>query len=439
MPPRHAQPLLILAAASLPSLADTQYTPTDSGSRDREDRYNVVGRIEASWVHARSDLPSWLHYGNGKLRFDEDHDGLNVNRVFLDYRGRIGGTVSGRVVVNVNSDGGAEVDFTDAYLEWRPVPKSAWRLRGRLGAFYPRLSLENVDAGWSNAYALSNSVINTWIAEELRTVGAELRLVRDLPGWPDQQLALEGTVFSLNDPVGASLTWRGWAAHDRQTGITGSIPMPAVSTVEPWATGGNPLAHYGPYAEIDGRAGFSAGVQWRWGERAMIKAFHYDNRGDPEATSGAEYAWQTRFTHIGAQISLPLGVGLLGQWIDGTTVMGPDLGPWHVQDVLFDSSFAMLTRSFGDQRVSLRYEWFDLQPFNDPPGITNQDRGNAVALAWIFQATPRIRLGAEYLQIRSDHCKFDSCLWTLRHGLPQVTRESQLQVSLSWQFADSSL
>ena len=93
--------------------------------------------------------------------------------------------------------------------------------RGKAGAFYPRLSLENVDAGWSNLYALSSSVINTWIGEELRTIGTEARVVRELPWVTDQQVSFEGALYVANDPTGAALTWRGWAAHDRQTGIFG--------------------------------------------------------------------------------------------------------------------------------------------------------------------------------------------------------------------------
>ncbi len=408
----------------------------DSGraaASERSDRYQLVGAADLSFIHANSALDSWLYHGNGKLRYDEDHDGFRVNRIFVDFTGRVTPTLAGRFVASMNNDVAEEVDITDAYLEWRPLPSSAWRFRSKLGAFYPRLSLENIDAGWSSPYALSSSVINTWIGEELRTVGAELRLVRDLPGLAGQQVSLEGAGFYFNDPAGASLTWRGWAAHDRQTGVFGSIPMPEVSTIAPWDSSGNPVRNYEPYKEIDHRPGYYAGAQWRWGERAQIKVFHYDNHADPEARSGDEYAWRTHFNHVGAQFALPLGVGLLGQWIDGTTVMGPDLGPWRVQDVMFDSTYAMLTRSFGEQRFSLRYEWFDLQPYNDPPGITNQDKGNAVAVAWMYQLTPKFRLGAEYMQIASDHCKQDTCIWVF-NGLPQKTRDSQLQLSVRWQF-----
>ena len=431
-----------LAAAGYESESDSN---TDTAAKSSaggwwSERSQLTAAADVSWIHANSDFDSWLYRGNGKLRYDEDHDGLRLNRIFFDYRLQLTSTVFARAVVNMNNDVSEKVDLTDLYLEWRPLPASAWRFRTKLGAFYPRLSLENVDAGWSSPYSLSSSVINTWIGEELRTIGAEVRVVRELPWLTDQQLSLEGAMFYGNDPTGAALTWRGWAAHDRQTGISGSIPMPANSVIFPWDPGGEPLPRYEPFEEIDNKPGFYYAAQWRWGERALIKAFRYDNHADPEATSGNEYAWETDFTHIGAQFALPFEIGLLGQYIDGTTKMGPDLGPWNVQDVLFDSKFALLTRSFGAHRFTARYEWFDLQPFNDPPGITNQDKGNAVAVAWLYELTPALRLGAEYMQIRSDHCKQDSCLWTIAppvgYGLPQNIKESQVQVSLRWTFAE---
>ena len=397
------------------------------------DRHRFVGAMDTSWLHSSSDLPSWLEGGNGKLRYDDDHDGLRVNRVFLEYRGRLTPTLFGRFTVNTNDDVSEKIDLTEAFLEWRPMPRSPWRMRTRLGAFYPRLSLENIDPGWSSPYGLSSSVINTWIGEELRTIGAELRVIRSLPGFPDQQVSLEGAVFFGNDPTGALLTWRGWSAHDRQTGLTGKIPMPAVSAIEPWAPPSSPPSRYEPFEEIDDRPGFYGGAQWRWGDRAMVKVFHYDNRGDPEAVSGEAYAWETAFDHLGVQIGLPLGVGFIGQWIDGSTRMGPDLGPWRVQDVEFDATYLTLTRTLGRHRLSVRYEWFDLQPINDPMGITNKDDGNVFALSWLLAVSPRLRIGAEYLQIRSEHCTTDNCFWVF-NGLPRKTDENQVQVSLRWHF-----
>ncbi len=400
------------------------------------DTHRIEGAVDASFYASDSDLASWLRGGAGKLRFDEQHDGIRLNRVFVDYTGRLSPTWSGKVSLNANNDVAEKIDVLEAFLEWRPIPRSAWRFRSRIGAFYPRLSVENTAAGWSSPYALSSSAINSWIGEELRTIGAEVRIVNDLPGLKDQQLVLEGAVFGFNDPVGATLTWHGWAAHDRQTGIFSSVPMPTVSTIAPWDPSGEPIPKSKPFKEIDNRPGFYVGAQWQLTRKVLVKAHHYDNHADPEAKSGADYAWRTWFDHVAVQAALPWKVGLLGQWIGGSTLMGPDLGLWHVQDVDFDASYLMLTRAFGKHRFSFRYEWFDLQPFNDPMSITNQDKGNVAMLAWLYQVQKNWRVGAEWLQIRSTHCQTDICFWSL-NGLPRKTNESQLQVSLRWSFGNS--
>lgn len=398
------------------------------------DRNAISAAVDVSWSRADTSLESWLERGEGKLRFDESHDGFRFSRAFLDYRGRITDTINGRVTLNSDDDISRKLDLTEAFLEWRPLPSGAWRLRSHAGAFYPRLSLENTAAGWSSPYALSASAINTWIGEELRIIGAEARLTRGFVRWPELQLSVEGGTFYGNDPTGALLTWRGWASHDRQTGLNSRVPTPQVSTIAPWDASGEPLPRFDPFKEIDHKPGFYVGGEWQWGERARLKITHYDNHADPEAENGAgEYAWQTWFDHIGGQIALPWEVGLIGQYINGSTRMGPDLGPWRVQDVDFNSTFLMLTRAFGPHRLSTRYEWFQLEPFNDPDGVTNKDNGNILAVAYLFQATERIRLGAEYLQIASDHCATDACVWVWS-GLPRSTREEIFQLTMRWGF-----
>ncbi len=396
-------------------------------------RHQLTGGIDLALIGADSTETSWLYGGSGKLRFDEQHDRIKFSRAFLEYRGQLTRSLFAHATLNAHDHIEEKIDITEALLEWRPIPKSAWRLRSRLGFFYPRLSLENSAAGWSNRYALSSSVINTWIGEELRTLGFEARLTRDLPRWPEHQFSIEGALYYGNDPTGALLAWRGWSAHDRQTGISGRIPLPQVSAIEAWAPSGNPPPNFKPFKEVDHKPGYYAGAEWRWRQRFMLRYQHYDNHADPEAISGNDAAWETDFHHLGAQVSLPLKFGLLGQWIKGSTVTGPDLGPWRVQDLDFQSHFILLTRKFAQHRVSSRYEWFDLQPFNDPIGITNQDKGNALAIAWLYAPMKQLQIGAEYLQIASDRCRDNLCFWVFQ-GQSRSTRETQIQLSLRWFF-----
>ena len=56
------------------------------------------------------------------------------------------------------------------------MPKSAWRSNLKIGAFYPPISLEHRASGWSNPYTISSSALNTWVGEELRTIGVGYEL-----------------------------------------------------------------------------------------------------------------------------------------------------------------------------------------------------------------------------------------------------------------------
>lgn len=417
--------LLVLAwglATAMPAAADDQWTFT--------------GGVEGGAVYVSSPFVTWLDEGEGKLRYDDSDNGLVLSRVYAELKGRLAPTVALHAVVSAQDDGDEALDATELYAEWKPVPTSPWRFRSRAGVFYPRLSLENVTAAWSSPYALTASAINTWIGEELRTAGAEVRIGRDLPYFlVEQSLAFEGAVFYANDPTGALLNWRGWALHDRQTGFLSSLPVPRIPAIEPWLPVPPPPGGLKPFEEIDHKPGFYAGLDWRAGP-LRITAFHYDNHGDPEAEKNGEYAWQTRFSHLAAQLTLPGDVGLLAQWLDGVTRMGPDLGPWHVWDSGFDARYVMLTRAFDRHRVSLRWDDFDVHPYNDPDGWTNRDDGEAWTASYLVDLRPNLRLGVEYLAINTAHCESDICAWTMA-GLPRTSRQDILQLSLAWQFQTS--
>jgi hypothetical protein len=153
---------------------------------------------------ATSETSSYLHGGGGKLRFDDDHDGLRLGSLRLGYRGDLTDTV--RLSADAfayGDDNGSAIDLTELYLSWRPVPHSLWRSEVKLGAFYPPISLEHRMRGWRTPYSLTPSAINTWIGEEIRTVGAEYDL-----DWLRQQqgsawdLGITAAAFGWNDPAG---------------------------------------------------------------------------------------------------------------------------------------------------------------------------------------------------------------------------------------------
>jgi len=189
------------------------------------ERHRFVFGADISYIDT-SGLPSWTDGSVGKLRFDDDSDGLVLNRAFVDYQGLITDTINANVVLEIYDDDlGSAIDLTEAFLEWRPVPRSPNRYRVKVGAFYPRISLENTDAGWGSPYTLNSSAINTWVAEELRTFGAEFSVSRrpqSLGG--THQFGLQAAVFWANDPAGIrrDLSWPG-KAGPHTTGNPGSV------------------------------------------------------------------------------------------------------------------------------------------------------------------------------------------------------------------------
>ena len=128
------------------------------------DRHRFQFEIDASYVHVDSPFASsWTEGGLSKLRYSESNDGLESTRVLAQYRGRVADTLSATVIADYQSDASSGIDVTEAYMDWRPIPKSANQQQIRFGAFYPPLSRENVDLGWQSPFTYSYSAINTWL------------------------------------------------------------------------------------------------------------------------------------------------------------------------------------------------------------------------------------------------------------------------------------
>ena len=140
----------------------------------------VFAEVEASLDLRLVDVDAtqrFLDGGQGKLRFGDGDNGLQLGRARLAARTGIGGDWHASIDLSAWSLHDQNlVDVTEAWVEWRPVPHSAWRSNVKIGAFYPVISLEHRAPGWSNPYTLSSSALNTWVGEELRTIGAAYEL-----------------------------------------------------------------------------------------------------------------------------------------------------------------------------------------------------------------------------------------------------------------------
>lgn len=386
----------LLAVAALVLLAGTARGVEVAQGHD------VAIGIEAGYLNV-SGHSSWTEGFVGKLRHEDD--GLVLSRAYLDYRGRIADTLNARVALEIyDDDVGQVIDYTQAYLEWRPVPRSATRYRLKAGTFYPGISLENTEAGWSSPYTLNSSAINTWVAEELRSTGLDLSVSHrsgSLGG--AHTFSLNVAAFAGNDPAGSLLAWKGWSVHDRQTRPSDDLPLPPLPQIQPGMMFEAQDPYVEPMQEIDDRVGYYVSGEWRMRKRFAMRVMHYDNRADPAAIENGQYAWTTKFDHIGLQVALPMGIDLLAQWMDGSTVMGPFLGDWHPVDVEYQAEYLLLTRAFDKHRVAARYDHFVVTQNDQLQEDNNAENGHAWTINYQYTFNDKATLALEWLSIKTHH------------------------------------
>ena len=357
---------------------------------------------------------SFMDGGLGTTRFDRNDSGMQLGRLRLALSSPLGELWSAHLDASVWDDKDrSPVGVTEAYLQFRPYPRAGYRLRVKAGAFYAPISLENRAAGWESPYTLSYSAINTWLGVETRTIGLEGQL--DWLGTRTGHvfdLGLTGGVFGWNEGAGVVLAGNGFMLHDRQTPVFGRVGPPGVGVL--------------PFQQFDGRAGVYAGVEGRWLDRVVLRFLRYDNRADAtsmDTVSGA-IAWNTRFNSAGLRIESGTGWTGIVQWLQGETYIEPAPGldlAWP-----FRAQFALLSKRFGRQTLSARYDRFEVDS-NLPDGDGRQT-GHAWTAAWMFDADAHWRLALEWLQVRS------YSYLRSEFGGPPLATETQLQLAVRYAF-----
>lgn len=394
----------VLAAALLPCAAQ-------AGSFDVELDARAVA------VDARR---SFLDGGLGKLRFGDGSDVVELGRMRLAWRGTLGEIAHVSIDASTWKRGDTNpIDLTEAFVELRPVPTSAWRSRVRAGAFYPRISLEHRASGWTNPYTISSSALNTWVGEELRAIGLEYAL-----DWRGTQLGqsidagVAVSAFGWNDPAGVVVAFRGFALHDRQTPLFGRLRT--------WVPAGPQERVL--FAEIDDRVGYYVDAHARIAGRTELRALHYDNRADPAAFDAQiqDYAWETRFDSVGLRHDADSGFTAIAQWLDGVTWVGPGRhDEWR-----FDAAFLLASQQLGRHRLAARADVFAMSQVRTIfPGALARDRGEAWTLGWTYEPTERLALSADLMQVDSNYNK------RLRLREAPRARERSLQLGVRYRFS----
>jgi hypothetical protein len=369
--------------------------------------------LDARLVNSNA-APSFMEGGLGTLRYSSDDSGLQLGRARFAITQNIGELWSVHLDASMFDDKDrSPLGVTEAYLLFRPYPFAGYRFRLRTGAFYAPISLENRAGGWESPYTLSFSAIDSWLAEEVRTIGIEGQLEwLGTRSGHDFDFGVTAGAFGWNQGAGGVLATDGFNLTDRQTPLFGRVGQPADA----------PLYSSEPFLQFDHREGVYAGLEARYLDRVVVRALHYDNRADPtlEDEVSDYYSWDTHFDSAGARIEGAHGVTVIAQWLDGQTSNVTDgyaVWPFHAE-------YALLAKRFGRSMVSARYDRFSVESVG-ADGYGWQ-QGHAWTFAYLFNVDSHWRIALEWARVASSSYTREDL-----GGLPFAT-ETQAQLSVRY-------
>jgi hypothetical protein len=165
-----------------------------------------------------------------------------------------------------------------------------------------------------------------------------------------------------------------------------------------------------------------------------VQIARYDNGADPYAFANGQWGWETAFTQIAAQVSLPAELGLVAQWLTGETywlagARADGTLPPAVELVedAFDAKYLLLTRVLrGAHRISLRYDTFTMERENGS-NVGLDEEGHAWTIAYRYRHSERLSGGVEWLRVTSRRD-----LWAAFYGAAPSADERQLRLQVSY-------
>ncbi len=345
-------------------------------------------------IIAEPSMTGWLQGGLGKFRYggstgDVQFEGAGQGVLKFDDE------FSVIALARADEEQINGLDLLEAYLAWHPEAEGNFSWSVKAGAFFPTISLENDDLGWTSPYTLTYSAINSWVGEELRTLGAEgtLRYHTNNLG----TVSLIGSLNCCNDPAGVLMADRGWAMDDRPTGLFEHVREPD-ATMQVFHA---PFpARTGLFDEIDHRAGWYGGLSWQMANVGKLSVLRYENQGDPAAISNSVSAWETKFWSFGARTQINSLV-LIAQQLSGYTAVdsrGQEF-PTKFQSGFLLASYDLSALGLDDMRASARADVFQTRHLGTAPLMNEDGRAMTVDLSW--QPTNSFRLTGEALVMHS--------------------------------------
>jgi len=364
-----------------------------SGAARAQD-FQLHGFLDLRAVSPATET-SWDEGGLGKSRYGSGDGGVRAGAAVLNASWQATPALSAVADLQYQPDESRHLDVLDAYLRYRPASITAWRWSLKAGAFFAPISLENEGVGWTSPWTITPSAINSWVGEELRTVGGEFSV--EHRGSNTFQAGF--AIFGSNDPAGELLATRGWSLSDLTSGLRSSVREPDVYA--PNADTDAPV-EYRPFDEIDHRPGWYADASWESSAYGKITLLRYDNRADPARHEHYDerevFAWHTRFWSLGARTRVG-DVTFIAQALDGDTAFEPV--PDLYLDTHFRSGFLLAGWERGVWRPALRVDFFSLRqtPASLPAPLS--EHGNALTAALNWRPVDRLRITGEWLRIDS--------------------------------------
>jgi hypothetical protein len=154
-----------------------------------------------------------------------------------------------------------------------------------------------------------------------------------------------------------------------------------------------------PFYEVDHHYGYYLGANYVYNNWFTLRALHYDNNGDPMKINKGQWAWATTFNHIAMRIDFTDDISLLSQFMKGNTQFG---NQYFGVNADYEAWYTLLSKSFGKNRVSARYDKFKITDLDHMPGDNNSEIGHSVALTWQYKFNESNQTGVEYLKIKSE-------------------------------------
>ncbi len=329
--------------------------------------------------------PSWTEGGFG--RFDVGANSPDSTRTLNDEMGQLGfdwtparwlllhadGVARREPAGTVGKRAGLVQAYADLYTE---------HLRLRAGTFWLPTSRENVDPLWNSRYTITYSALNTWIAQEVRPVGADLQFS------PNFYFAIGATAFRGNDTMGTELAARGWTLGNRLSVYNENIAIPPPDDVT------RPIG-----ADIDHKFGFAERIRVQLPERALLQITHIDNRATLVPGEAPDYPWQTRFNIVGAEIGSTSPTTAAAEWAKGRTTLAFPGGTYTMD---FDTSYLLVSRKYGKDRYTTRIERFSTRSHKPSPDDMSRENGKALTFAWLRDLSEHVRGGFEYVKVDGD-------------------------------------